>query len=165
MKPVRVRDLVVAGLVAAIVAHLIVRLTYGSLPTFPLLAGITLAVLGAAEIIAGTMLRARIQRRPGTRPVEPLVAARAVVVAQASAMGGAVVAGLWLGLLVFVLPNVGVVDAAGSDARAATVGIVSALVLLGGGLWLERCCRTPDDPGADGPDRGSTGSGGAYPGR
>ncbi|GAY08756.1 DUF3180 domain-containing protein [Pseudonocardia sp. N23] len=165
MNPVRPRDLLVAGLAAAVVAHLVVRLTYGSLPTFPLLAGATLAVLGVAEVIAGTMLRARIERRPGTRPVQPLVAARAVVVAQASAMGGAVVAGLWLGLLVYVLPNVGEVDAAGSDARAAAVGAVSALVLLGGGLWLERCCRTPDDPGADGPDRGNTGSGGALPGR
>ncbi|AEA28224.1 DUF3180 domain-containing protein [Pseudonocardia benzenivorans] len=146
MTPTRPRDLVIAGLVAAVVAHLLVRFTYSALPTFPLTAGITLAVLGIVEVVAGNLLRARIEHRPGTRPVEALAAARAVIVAKASSLGGAVVAGLWAGLLVYVLPMVGDVVAAGSDARAAGVGLVSALVLVAGGLWLERCCRTPDDP-------------------
>ena len=42
-------------------------------------------------------LRARIRREPGTTPVQPLVAARAVLVAKASSVAGAVVAGAWLG--------------------------------------------------------------------
>ena len=146
MKPTKARDLLVAGLVAAILGHLIVRVTYGSLPAFPVAAGVTLAVLGIAELVAGNLLRARIQRKPGSRPVQPLVAARAVVVAQASALGGAVVAGLWTGLLVHVLPQTGGVAAAGRDTASSAVGLVSALILVGGGLWLERCCRTPDPP-------------------
>ena len=146
MKPTKVRDLLVAGVVAAVLGHLLVRLTYGSLPTFPAAAGVTLAVLGVAEILAGNVLRARIQRKPGSRPVQPLVAARAVVVAQASALGGAIVAGLWAGLLVYVLPQTGDVVAASGDTTASAVGLVSALILVGGGLWLERCCRAPDDP-------------------
>lgn len=164
MTPTRPRDLVIAGLVAAVVANLIVRFTYGALPAFPLTAGVTLAFLGILEVVVGTMLRARIERRSGTRPVEPLVAARAVVLAKASAMGGAVVAGLWAGLLIYVLPMQGDVVAAGADSRSATVGIVSALVLVAGGLWLERCCRTPDDPDDDGRGRGD-GRDGAAPGR
>ncbi|MHA6796905.1 DUF3180 domain-containing protein [Pseudonocardia bannensis] len=151
MKPTRVRDLVVAGLVAALLANLLVRLSYGSLPAFPAAAGVTLGLLGLAEVVAGNVLRARIQRRPGARPVQPLVAARAVLVAQASALGGAVVAGLWAGLLSYVLPRSAEVDAAAGDATAAGIGLLCAIGLVAGALWLERCCRTPDDPDRGGP--------------
>jgi hypothetical protein len=146
VKPLRHRDLLVAFLGAGIVAHLIVSLTYGTLPSFPAPAGATLGVLGIAEAVAGWILKGRVERRPGSRPVEPLVAARAVLVAQASAVGGALVGGLWAGLLVYVLPRASTVTAAASDTVAAVVGLVCALVLVGGALWLERCCRTPDDP-------------------
>ena len=146
MTATRPRDLAVAALVAGVVVHLLVRLAYGSLPAIPALAGATLGVLGVAEAIAGSALRARIERRPGTEPVQPLVAARAVLVAQASALGGAIMAGAWAGLLLYVLPRSGELVAAAGDTAGATVGLVCALLLVGGALWLERCCRTPDDP-------------------
>ena len=60
------RDLLAAGLVAALLANLVIRLSYGSLPGFPLLAGATFGVLGMAEALAGNALRARIRRRPGS---------------------------------------------------------------------------------------------------
>jgi hypothetical protein len=82
--------------------------------------------------------------------VQPLVAARAVLVAKASALAGAIMAGAWAGLLVHVLPGSADIAAAAADSEAAGVGLVCALLLVGGALWLERCCRTPDDePGAD----------------
>ncbi|MFR9806209.1 DUF3180 domain-containing protein [Pseudonocardia sp. RS010] len=159
MTPIRPRDLLVAFLGAGIVAHLVVSLTYGTLPSFPVPAGVTLGVLGLAEAVAGWILKGRVERRRGSRPVEPLVAARAVLVAQASAVGGALVAGLWTGLLAYVLPRASVVTAAASDTVAAIVGLVCALVLVGGALWLEHCCRTPDDPDErrrdDGPGNGT----------
>ncbi|MCE3552677.1 DUF3180 domain-containing protein [Pseudonocardia sp. RS11V-5] len=157
MKATRPRDLLVAFVGAGIVAHLIVSLTYGTLPSFPAPAGITLGVLGLAEAVAGWILKGRVERRRGSRPVEPLVAARAVLVAQASAVGGALVGGLWAGLLVYVLPRASTITAAASDTTAAVVGLVSALVLVGGALWLERCCRTPDDPDEQRRDGGSGG--------
>ena len=116
MTATRGRDLLAAGLVAALLANLVVRLSYGSLPGFPLLAGATLGVLGIAEALAGNALRARIRRRPGARPVQPLVAARAVLLAKASALAGAIMAGVWAGLLVYVLPRSAEVTAAASDA-------------------------------------------------
>lgn len=146
MTATRPRDLLVIALVISVLANLVVRLTYGSLPAFPLLGGVTLAVLGAAELIGGNALRARIRRRPGTRPVQPLVAARAVLLAKASSVGGAVVAGAWTGLLVFTVPRSAGVTAAASDTAAGLVGLACALALVGGALWLERCCRAPDDP-------------------
>lgn len=160
MTPTRPRDLFAVALVTAVLVNLIVLLTYGSLPRIPLLAGGTLAVLGAAEAIAGNALRARIHRRPGTRPVQPLVAARAVLVAKASALAGAIMTGVWGGLLAHVLPRAAEVTAAESDTAAAVVGLACALGLVAGALWLEHCCRTPDDdPASDlngratGPDR------------
>jgi Protein of unknown function (DUF3180) len=148
--PIRPRDLVVTALVVAVVVHLLVRLTYGSLPAFPLSAGLPLAVLGMAEAIGGSALRSRIRDRSGARPVPPLVAARAVLVARASALAGAVMTGVWAGLLAYVAPRSGDVAAAAGDTTAAALGVAGALVLVGGGLWLQHCCRTPDDP--EGPE-------------
>jgi Protein of unknown function (DUF3180) len=142
----RPRDLLVVALVTSVLANVAVRLSYGSLPGFPLFGGVTLGVLGVAEVLGGNVLRARIRRRPGAKPVEPLVAARAVLVAKASSLGGAVVAGAWTGLLVYTVPRSAGVSAAASDAAAGLVGLACALVLVGGALWLERCCRAPDDP-------------------
>jgi Protein of unknown function (DUF3180) len=149
----RVRDLLVIALVTAVVVHLLVRLTYGSLPAFPLTAGVTLGVLGVAEAVAGNVLRGRIRRRPGARPVQPLVAARAVLVAKASSLAGAVMAGVWTGLLAYVLPRSADIAAAGGDAAAAGLGLLCAAGLVAGALWLEWCCRTPDDPDDDPRDR------------
>jgi len=145
MRPTRPRDLLTVAVVAALVGNLLIRLNYGSLPAFPPLAGATFGLLGAAEAIVGNALRARIRRRPGTRPVQPLVAARAVLVAKASSLAGAIMAGVWAGLLAHVLPRAGEVTAAASDSLAGGIGLVCALGLVGGALWLEHCCRTPDD--------------------
>jgi hypothetical protein len=144
--PTRPRDLLAVGLVVGVVAAVVIRLAYADLPPFPLFGGATLGVLGIAEALAGRALRDRIRRRPGTRPVQPLVAARAVLVAKASAVAGAVMSGIWIGLLVHALPQVADVSAARGDAVAGGVGLVCALLLVGGALWLEHCCRTPDDP-------------------
>jgi Protein of unknown function (DUF3180) len=152
--PIRPRDLVLPALIAAVVVHLLVRLTYGSLPGFPSTAGVPLAVLGVAEAIGGSALRARIRRKPGTRPVQPLVAARAVLVARASAVAGALMVGAWAGLLGYVAPRSADIAAAGDDTVAAVVGAIGALALVAGALWLQHCCRTPDDH-ADGPDADS----------
>jgi hypothetical protein len=145
VKATRARDLLAAGIVAALLANLVIRVSYGSLPGFPLLAGATLGVLGIAEALAGNALRARIRRKPGARPVQPLVAARAVLLAKASAVAGAIMAGVWAGLLAYVLPRSSEVTAAAADAVSGAVGLLCALGLVAGALWLERCCRTPDD--------------------
>jgi Protein of unknown function (DUF3180) len=150
--PTRPRDLVLPALGTAVAVHLLVRLAYGSLPTFPLGAGVPLAVLGLAEAVGGLVLRARIRRRPGTRPVQPLVAARAVLVARASALAGALMVGVWGGLLAYVAPRSGDIAAAAGDTVAAAVGVLGALGLTAGALWLQHCCRTPDDPTAGAPD-------------
>ena len=46
--------------------------------------------------------------------------------------------------------------AAADDTLAAALGVTGSLILVGGGLWLQHCCRTPDDPDDDGSDRRPT---------
>ncbi|MFB9906195.1 DUF3180 domain-containing protein [Allokutzneria oryzae] len=151
MRFTRPRDLVAAGVVAALVTHLLLIAAYNTLPRLPAFVGLTFLVLGGIELWFGFALRARIQRKPGTLPVEALVAARAVALAKASSLAGAIMSGVWVAVLLYVAPRFADLEAAAGDTLSATVGLVSSAALVGGALWLEHCCRTPDDP--DGPDR------------
>jgi Protein of unknown function (DUF3180) len=141
--------LLVAAVAAGLAVNVLVQAAYGELPPLPLLAGLTPLVLGLAEFVLAAVLRARIRRRPGARPVDALAMARAVALAKASSLAGALVGGAWLGVLAYVLPLRDRVDAAGADTASAVVGVVGAAVLVGAGLWLEHCLRTPDDSGGD----------------
>jgi Protein of unknown function (DUF3180) len=145
MKPTRIPELAATLVVVAVVVYLLVRLAYEALPALPTLAGVTLLVLAAIEVVLGFALKARIERRPGTKPVEPLVAARAVALAKASAVAGAVMGGVWLGMLGYLLPRRTELAAAADDTPGAVVGLACALALVAAALWLQHCCRTPSD--------------------
>ncbi|MTD14534.1 DUF3180 family protein [Nakamurella sp. YIM 132087] len=146
----RTRDLLAVGLVAAIAGFLLVSLAYSSIPPLPRLAGAAPALLGVAEAIAGAGLRSRIRaRREGgvaeRPPVPPLTAARAMMTAKATSLAGAALAGLWIGLLLYVVPKASTVDAAADDTATGAIGLVGSLVMIGGALFLEHCCRTPPE--------------------
>jgi hypothetical protein len=86
------------------------------------------------------------------RPVEPMLVARLAVLAQASAYVGAVFLGIWLGVLAYVGPSAGRIQAAGSDAVTAVLGVVFSAALMAAALWLESVCKVPpDDEGEGGP--------------
>ncbi|WP_433267567.1 DUF3180 domain-containing protein [Actinosynnema sp. CS-041913] len=144
------RDLLAAGLIAGLLAHLLLRLAYDTLPPLPTFAGFTLLVIALVNLILGFSLRARIRRKPGTEPVQPLTAARAVALAKASSLLGAIMAGAWAGVLIYLLPVRGEFEAADHDMVSAIVGFVCAAALIGAALWLEHCCKTPKDSRQDG---------------
>lgn len=146
MRFTKAADLVPAGAVAAVVVHLLVRFLYADLPALPTLAGITLLALAAAEAALGYSLRSRIRDPKPGKPVQALTAARALALAKASSLLGAIMVGAWLGVLGYVLPESAQVDAAKDDVPSAVVGALCAAALIGAALWLESCCRTPDDP-------------------
>ncbi len=146
MTPTRARDLVGAAAVAAVLVNLLLQLVYGDLPALPTLAGTTLLAFAVAEVVLGTTLRARIRQRPRTPPVQALTAAKAVVLAKASSLAGAITGGAWLGVLGYVLPLRSQLQSAASDTVTASIGMFCAGALVGAGLWLEYCCRTPDGP-------------------
>lgn len=153
----RPRDLLVVAVVAALLGYLLVRLSYQRIPPLPRFAGVAAGLLGIGEAVAGYGIRSRIRQHPEQgrrvaahnnapvrRAVPPLTAARAVMAAKATSLAGSAVAGLWLGLLLYVLPSWSQVVAAQSDGITAIIGLAGAAIMVGGALFLEYCCRAPD---------------------
>jgi hypothetical protein len=136
----RARDLLVAGIVGLAFAYLLFEFAYGGLPRLPALAGVSLLALAVLEFVLAFSVRTRI--RAG-RVVTGLTIARAVVLAKASSMLGALMLGVWLGALAFLLPRTDRLTAAEADLPSALVGAPSAAALIGAALWLEHCCRAP----------------------
>ena len=145
MGPTRISTLVVAGLAAAAVAWLLISsLYYSGIPRLPWLPVVTLAGLAVLEAYAAINTRARIERKPGREPVNPLVVARFVVLAKASALAAAIFAGFYAGLGGWLF--VETTRAALDDRPAAGGGLLASLALVGAALWLERSCRVPERP-------------------
>ncbi len=152
LKPARVFDLVVTVLTAAIATWIVTRVAYGRFPPISVFAGASLYPVAAIEVALAFVIRQRVQDdRIGTGPrrLHPITAARAVALAKASIQVGALVSGIWLGFLLWVFPRSGTLDAAAADAPSAVVGLIAGLCLLAAALWLEYCCRAPDDPTDD----------------
>lgn len=143
MGPTRISTLVVAGLAAAAVAWLLISSFYYEVaPNLPWLPVITLATLAVLEGYAAVNTRNRIERRPGRDPVNPLLVARFVVLAKASALAGAIFAGFYAGITGWLF--IERTNAAVGDRPAAGAGLLASLALVAGALWLERSCRVPE---------------------
>jgi hypothetical protein len=150
MTPTRPRTLAGIAVACALVAWLIVRATFTALPPLPWTSVPALLLLAMAEGLSGRNLRARIQRRPGAKPIAAIAAARTAVLAKASSAAAAAVGGFAAGFLAYVGASLAKAVPRG-DAYAAGATLASAVVLAGAALYLERCCRAPEPPEA-GPD-------------
>ncbi|MFD1815798.1 DUF3180 domain-containing protein [Rhodococcus gannanensis] len=149
MKPTRGRDLVALAAFAAVVTWILVRSFYGSLPPVSVFAGASLYPVAVIEVILAFVVRARVdEHRIGTdrHQLHPITAARAVALAKASSLVGAASAGVWFGLLVYLLPERSSVDAAAQDTAGTLVGLIGGILLVAAAMWLEHCCKTPDEP-------------------
>ena len=151
MTPTRIRTLLVLAVLAGAVgwgaAELIAGQSGRAIPV-PWPAGVTMWLLAAGLGIWTLLARPRLQRREGARPMAPLVAARTAALAMAASRTGALVGGLYAGVLLGALPRR--MSEAGMDTivRAGVAAIGSlALVLIA--LWLERLCRLPQDDDDD----------------
>ncbi|AZG47863.1 DUF3180 domain-containing protein [Gordonia insulae] len=149
--PTRLRDLTIIGLITAVTVFILVRYNYGSLPPMPLLAGLVLYILAALEVVIAFIVRTRVASRDVGRArgqLHPLTAARVLALAKASAILGALAVGVWAGLLAFLWTQHDL-SAADHDRPGAIIGVVGGIVLVAAALWLEYCCRAPDDPTDD----------------
>jgi Protein of unknown function (DUF3180) len=152
MGPTRKRDLSAAGVVVAIVGYLLVSLTYRWFPPITVWTGLSLLAVAAVEAGWAFYVRSKIaDGKIGYGPgwLHPLAVARAVMISKASAWVGALALGWWMGVVVFLLPKRGVLRVAGEDSTGAVVAAVSALALLVAALWLQHCCKSPDEPPED----------------
>lgn len=134
------------GLVAGWVFHWVTDRGTGVPPQVPWLQ--PLALFLVAAILAGTAWSTRrtISAHPGR--LSPHQAVNRLVLARACAYVGALAAGVYIGYAVSWL-GVSTSDLAGQRAfRSACAGVTGILVVVGG-LLLERACRVP--PGRDEP--------------
>jgi hypothetical protein len=144
MSPTKPWVLVAVAAVCAVVAWLVVRGIYTSLPPLPWTAAIAMLLLGVAEAASGRNLRTRIRGGPGFKPVNPLAAVRMAALGKASSHAAAAIGGLTLGFLVYLLGSLDK-PVPRSDAVTAAGTLVAAVVLLLGALYLEYSLRLPPD--------------------
>ncbi len=144
--------LVGIALLATLVASAVLRIAeaagYVAHPV-PLLAPLAVALIAAVVLGAGWNVRQYTRgRRPG---LDPLVAARTVVLATAAGYTGALLSG-WYGAQVIAVLGDLAIAGRREIAVSGTVGLVAALALGVVGLVVERWCevRPPDDEGEGG---------------
>jgi hypothetical protein len=142
MTPTRIPALAAVAAACTAVTWLVLRLLYNVLPPLPSASAFTLLIAAAAEAWIGRDLRARIARRPGTKPAPPIYVARMAVLAKATAQVAAVMAGIAAGFEVYLAASLSAAVPR-HDAIVAGIGLGTSLLLAAAALYLERCCRVP----------------------
>lgn len=141
-----------AGFVAA-VTFIVVSRNYGSLASIPLLVLFTLGVLALLNAGLARWVRKKVEDQAvgqDRRQLHPVTAARCLTLGQASAVTGAIAAGFYVGLSIYVLPRASDLVAARADAPRAAGAALLAIALAAAGIWLERSCIVPP-PGSENP--------------
>jgi len=120
----------------------------GTLPSVPLAAPIVLAVIAVILLATAISLRSRLkaqrERRPEAKGVDPLMAARAVVFGQASALVAALVSGMYGGTGVFLLESLDI-PARRDQAIYAGFSVLAGIAVIAAAVFLERVCKLPED--------------------
>ncbi|MEV7090880.1 DUF3180 domain-containing protein [Streptomyces sp. NPDC093085] len=150
MKQLRIGVLAGLFVVAGVLSWAAARLwdALGTLPSVPLAAPIVLAAIAAVLTATALSLRSRLkaqrERRPGAQGVDPLMAARAVVFGQASALVAALVGGAYGGTGVFLLGSLDI-PARRDQAIYAGFSVLAGIAVIAAAIFLERVCKLPED--------------------
>lgn len=158
MGPTRLRDVGLAVLVVTVLSYLMVHTLYRYFPPVTLFSGMSLLAVAAAEAGWGWSVRTRIRDGRiglGGGRLNPLAVARTVAVAKASVWAGALALGWWLGVLIYLFPQRSALRVAASDTPGVLIAALCAAALIVAALWLQHCCRSPDESG-DEPPNGAT---------
>ncbi len=116
--------------------HLLPPASWAGLPILIAFAlGLYLAGRPIARLVSGR----------ATKPVNPLYAARILLLAQAAALSGAVSLGWYAAQILLLLPDA---DVESLQQRMVTLGAlgVGAVLLAAAGLRVQRMCRLDDRP-------------------
>jgi TctA family transporter len=145
------RLLVAIALVSGVVSWGLLRAwtnSRGALPQVPWLTAVVIGVFGAIVLVSALLVRPRIRRKEGHRPLDPLVAARFAVLSLASSRAGALFVGLYGGFLATAVSDL-TIDYRRHVAVVSGLCVLASALLVAGGLVLERVCRLPpDEPGS-----------------
>ncbi|MEU0202081.1 MULTISPECIES: DUF3180 domain-containing protein [unclassified Streptomyces] len=155
MRELRIRLLAGVFVVAGVLSWAGARLwnSVGTLPSVPLAAPIVLALIAVVLLATALSLRARLkaqrERQPDAKGVDPMMAARAVVFGQASALVAALVSGMYGGTGVFLLESLDI-PARRDQAIYAGFSVLAGIGVIAAALFLERVCKLPEDDEHDG---------------
>ncbi len=150
MKPLRLRLLLGIVVVSTALAWAAAKLwnSLDSLPGVPAAAPAVLAAVAVILLVTAVSLRSRLKairdRSPNAKRVDPLGAARAVVLGQASALVSSVVTGIYAGLGIFLatLPDF---TAHRGAAITAGLAVLAGAAVIAAALWLQHICKLPED--------------------
>jgi hypothetical protein len=151
-----VSTLALAAVICAGLTWLVLRSVYQRLPPLPWTGVPALLIAAVAEAWIGRDLKTRIAARRGSgqgtrrglKPVAPLFVSRMVALAKASSLAAAIIAGIAAGFDIYLAGSL-TASVPREDALTAVVTFASAVVLACAALYLEYCCRVPDDPDGD----------------
>ena len=154
VRPTRTRTLLLLALGVAVVTWIALRLWSRSgneLPMLPWSTPGVMALLAIAVLVAGWPVR-RWTRGQRTQPLDPLRAARTVVLAKAAQYAGSLLAGWYVGEVLAIVPSIDVEPRRDMLVRGLVSATAAVLVWVAG--WLvERFCRVDrrdgDKPGTD----------------
>ncbi|MFF0725503.1 DUF3180 domain-containing protein [Streptomyces sp. NPDC004134] len=125
----------------------------GTLPSVPVAAPVVLALIATILTATALSIRSRLaaqrERVAHAKGVDPLMAARAVVLGQASALVSALVAGGYGGLGLFLILDGLDYGTRRSQVVYAALSVVAAALVVGAALFLERVLKLPDDEDED----------------
>ena len=155
-KEIRIQTLLLVaagtGIIGFIVFTVITR-TGELVPRPSLLSGVLLVAMGGLVLWLARPVRRYLQGR-ATTSLDPLRAARTVVLAQAAALTGSAAAGWYFGQLVVVITDLSL-DA--NKGRLLPLGalVVAGVALAAAGLVAQRWCRVapPDEDDDEKGDR------------
>jgi hypothetical protein len=143
---VTIRLVLLVGLASAAVGYLALRIWTaqgGAVPPAPWGALIVLVFMACGVFFAGLPVR-RFLRGRAKRTLNPLRAMRTVVLAQASALTGAFVAGWYLAQMLVLLPDLDVASVRSQVWRLVALGVGGVLMVVAG-LLVQAMCRVDQD--------------------
>jgi hypothetical protein len=148
MKPTRIRLVLAIMAIAAAVGWGLVQVVdswVGRILPVPWPAAAALWLLAGALLYWAIASRPRIQRRPGAKPMPPVVAARTAALAIAASRIGSLVAGFYAGIAMATAGALGT-PTGSATFWASALASLGAVALVAGALWLEHICRLPIGP-------------------
>jgi len=145
MRKTSVTDIVVGFALGLVVALLILRSQYESMPPLSYFTPVPLVALAAVEFVLARRIRGAVGHDPETKLIPAIAVARSAALGKASALTAGIVLGASVALLLRVGSELSTVTAAQHDAIVAVLTLIAAASLLAAGLVLEHSALIPPD--------------------
>jgi len=156
---VTIRRLLLLGLAVMVVAYLVLRIWTGHGGAAPPASWgglVALVFIAGGVFFAGLPVR-RFQHGQAKKPFNPIRALRTLVLAQASALAGALVAGWYLAQFLLVLPDFDIASRRSFGWRLAALAAGGVLLAVAG-MVVQSMCRVDGDQRDHDHDRDRDGS-------